>query len=102
MNRPNHSAAASVPSPASAPDLRVILDAVVRSSRPLLVQIARVHLGSRRALVEDVVQDACLAVLEGQVRLSSDPKTALLDLLRAVAALARQPACRARRPRKRP
>jgi len=102
MSHSTHSSAALVLSPASTPGLRVVLDAVVRTNRALLVQTARAHLPGRHHLAEDVVQDVCLAVLEGAVPLSSDPKVALLDMLGAVAAMARHQASGAKRRRKRP
>jgi hypothetical protein len=69
---------------------RVVLDAVIRNHRALLVRTARENLvGRRRQDAEDVVQDVCLAVLEGEIVLSVDLKVALLELLRAVAAAAR-------------
>ena len=102
MHRSTRSSAAPVFPTASDLEVRVILDAVVRSSRPLLIQIAREHLEGRRQNAEDLVQDVCLAVLEGTVVLSSDPRAALLDMLRAVAARASSRGSRATYRRKRP
>jgi DNA-directed RNA polymerase specialized sigma24 family protein len=80
-----------VSAPALDPRLqRVVLDAVIRRHRALLVRTASENLvGRRRQDAEDVVQDVCLAVLEGEIVLSADVRVALLELLRAVAAEAR-------------
>lgn len=86
MHHFNSSAArALVLPPDAAPSVRVVLDAVVRAHRPLLVQVARDHLGPRGQDAEDIVEDVCLAVLEGTVPLSPAPAVALLDLMTAVA-----------------
>lgn len=64
---------------------RLTLEAVLRTHRWQLVSVARHHLGNERRLAEDLVQDLCLEVLEGQLVLSSDPTEALDQLLREVA-----------------
>ncbi len=86
MSHATRTATAPVLTTAPTLDVRVILDAVIRTHRPLLLQTARDLLRSRRHRADDVVQDVCLAVLEGAIELSVDPRTALLDMLRAVAA----------------
>jgi DNA-directed RNA polymerase specialized sigma24 family protein len=101
MNRSSQSAAAVVITPVPAAHVRVVLDAIVRAHRPLLVRTAAEHLGTQRQHAEDIVQDVCLAVLEGQVELSPDPRAALLDVLKAVAGAAREEVIRASRRRKR-
>jgi hypothetical protein len=68
----------------------VLVDALVRSHRDFLVATAAHHLRSFRADAEDVVQDVCLAVMEGDVALSSDPSDALDDLVHAVIAAAQR------------
>ena len=74
----------------SALDLRDVLDAVVGSSNGRLIQAARENLQTYlRQDAEDVVQDVFIAFLDGQVPVSSDPRVALLEMLRAVAAEAR-------------
>ena len=66
-----------------APDkgMRIILDALIRAHRPELVAAAR-RRGKTRHDAEDLVQDLCLQVLEGELVL---PVTvpAALDLLLA-------------------
>jgi hypothetical protein len=101
MNRSSQSAAAVVIVPVSTAHVRVVLDAVVRAHRPLLVRTAAEHLEHLRQDAEDIVQDVCLAVLEGQVALSPDPRTALLDVLKAVAGAAKEEVTRASHRRKR-
>jgi hypothetical protein len=59
------------------------------------------QIGTQRQQAEDIVQDACLAVLEGQVELSPDPRAALLDVLKAVAGAAKEEVLRASHRRKR-
>jgi hypothetical protein len=64
---------------------RLTLEAVLRTRRWQLVSAARQHLGPQRGLAEDLVQDLCLEVLEGQLLLSSNPTEALDQLLREIA-----------------
>jgi hypothetical protein len=90
MHHSNHSSQAIVIHYASSPDLHALLDVVCRSSRALLVQVAHDNLrGRRRQDAEDLVQHVFVLVLEGKVPVSSDPRIALLEMLRAVAATAR-------------
>ena len=64
---------------------RLTLEAVLHNHRRQLVSVARQHLGNQRTLAEDLVQDLCLEVLEGQLVLSSNASEALDQLLREVA-----------------
>jgi hypothetical protein len=68
--------------------VRPVLDAVVRAHRGLLVQTAEQLLEDLAQDAEDIVQDACLAVLEGDVAISPDPVQALDDVHAAVARMA--------------
>jgi DNA-directed RNA polymerase specialized sigma24 family protein len=65
-----------------------VLDTVVRAHRGLLVQTAEQLLEHLAQDAEDIVQDACLAVLEGDVAISPDPVQAFDDLHAAVARMA--------------
>jgi hypothetical protein len=60
---------------------RRALEAVIRSHRGQLVAAAREQLGDDPREAEDLVQDLGVAVLEGQLRLPSDPADALRFLL---------------------
>jgi len=68
--------------------VRPVLDAVVRAHRALLVQTAEQLLEDLAQDADDIVQDACLAVLEGDLAISPDPVQALDDLHAAVARMA--------------
>ena len=68
--------------------VRPVLDAVIRAHRGLLVRTAAELLEDFAQDAEDIVQDACLAVLEGDVAISSDPVQAFEDLHAAVARMA--------------
>jgi DNA-directed RNA polymerase specialized sigma24 family protein len=70
-------------------DARVVLDAVVRAHRDLLVLTARQILGNFRQDAEDIVQDVCLVALEGDLEIAEDPAQALDALLGEVARRAR-------------
>jgi hypothetical protein len=72
--------------PAARPDVRPVLDAVIRAHRPQLVTLARQHLRSCRTTPDDVVQTVCLHALLGRFELSLDPVKALEDMKRAVVA----------------
>jgi DNA-directed RNA polymerase specialized sigma24 family protein len=65
-----------------------VLDAVVRAHRGLLVRTAVELLEDFSRDAEDIVQDACFAVLEGDVAISPDPVQAFDDLHAAVARMA--------------
>ncbi|MGD0525540.1 MAG: hypothetical protein ABSE49_10370 [Polyangiaceae bacterium] len=60
---------------------RRVLDAVIRDHRGQLVAAAQEQLGNDAREAEDLVQDLCVVVLEGQLRLPSDPADALRFLL---------------------
>lgn len=62
-----------------------VLDAVVRAHRDRLVRTAEQLLEDLAQDAEDIVQDACLAVLEGDVTISPDPAQAFDDLHATVA-----------------
>jgi hypothetical protein len=84
MHRSNRSTALRIPS-TRPPRLRVrLVDALICAHREQLVQVARHHLGNQRRDADDVVQDVCLAAVEGELLLSSDPTEALDELLQAV------------------
>ena len=68
--------------------VRPVLDAVVRGHRGLLVQTAEQLLEHLAQDAEDIVQDVCLAVLEGDLAISPDPVQAFDDLHAAVARMA--------------
>jgi DNA-directed RNA polymerase specialized sigma24 family protein len=88
-NRSNAAIALSASSPTAAPaHAWPVLDAVVRAHRGLLVRTAEELLEDLAQDAEDVVQDACLAVLEGDVAISPDPVQAFDDLHAAVARMA--------------
>ena len=86
-NRSNAAFVLASPEPTTVA-LLVVLDAVLRPHRGLLVQTAAQHLGGRHRDPEDVVHDVVLAVLEGHLEIAQEPARALLDLLKAVAARA--------------
>jgi DNA-directed RNA polymerase specialized sigma24 family protein len=65
--------------------VRPVLDAIVRAHRGVLVQTAAELLEHLAQDAEDIVQDACLAVLEGDLSISPDPVQAFDDLHAAVA-----------------
>ena len=65
--------------------VRPVLDAVVRAHRGLLVQTAEQLLEKLAQDAEDIVQDVCLAVLEGDLAISPDAVQAFDDLHAAVA-----------------
>jgi DNA-directed RNA polymerase specialized sigma24 family protein len=72
--------------PATGAHVRPVLDAVVRAHRGLLVHTAEELLGEDLARdADDVVQDACLAVLEGDRAISPDAEEAFDDLHAEVA-----------------
>jgi hypothetical protein len=60
---------------------RRVLDAVIRGHRGQLVAAAYEQPGADAREAEDFVQDLCVAVLEGQLRLPSDPADAVRFLL---------------------
>jgi DNA-directed RNA polymerase specialized sigma24 family protein len=60
---------------------RRVLDAVIRDHRGQLIAAAHGQLGDNAREAEDLVQDLCVVVLEGQLRLPSDPADALRFLL---------------------
>jgi DNA-directed RNA polymerase specialized sigma24 family protein len=92
MSKSNRNSAALVyfttTSEASAVHASVVLDAVIRAHRDQLVQIARQLLGNCRQDADDIVQDVCLEVLEGDTDIGVDPAQALEDLRAAVVARA--------------
>jgi DNA-directed RNA polymerase specialized sigma24 family protein len=63
---------------------RITLSAILYEHRSKLVTAARRRLG-RRADAEDLVQDLCAEVLEGDLPLPVDPGAALETLLEAIA-----------------
>ncbi|HEY3821357.1 MAG TPA: hypothetical protein VGL81_29525 [Polyangiaceae bacterium] len=69
-------------------DVYVTLDEVMRRYRWQLVGTARFYLGQNKnrseSDAEDLVQDLCVEVLEGELALSLDPLNALEDLQRAL------------------
>ncbi len=65
-------------------EVRIMLDAVIRSHRWQLVSTARHHLGNRRQDADEIVQEVCVEALEGQLTLSREPSAALDDLLREI------------------
>jgi DNA-directed RNA polymerase specialized sigma24 family protein len=88
-NRRNAAIALDTCNPSAAPaHAWPVLDAVVREYRGLLVQTAQELLEDCAQDAEDIVQDACLAVLEGDVAISPDPVQAFDDLHTAVARMA--------------
>ncbi len=64
----------------TATDPRAVLEAVIRTHRWQLVATARKHLRDEEQ-AEDLVQDLCVEVLEGQLSLPADPTEALVALL---------------------
>jgi DNA-directed RNA polymerase specialized sigma24 family protein len=86
-NRRNAAIALHTCNPSAAPPhVRPVLDAVVRAHRGLLVHTAEELLGEDLAQdADDVVQDACLAVLEGDRAISPDAEEAFDDLHAEVA-----------------
>jgi hypothetical protein len=68
----------------SNPEPRIVLEAIICAHRWQLVSAARQHLGNARYCAEDIVQDLCLEVLDGQLPLPTDPTEALVELLREV------------------
>lgn len=62
------------------------IDALIHGHRDALVAVARNTPRGRRDDPEDIVQDVCLAVLDGELRLSRNPERALDQLFDAVCA----------------
>jgi DNA-directed RNA polymerase specialized sigma24 family protein len=85
-NRRNAAIALYACNPSAAPEhVRPVLDAVIRGHRGLFVQTAEQLLEDLAQDAEDIVQDVCLAVLEGDLAISPDPVRAFDQLHAAVA-----------------
>ncbi|HEY3821358.1 MAG TPA: hypothetical protein VGL81_29530 [Polyangiaceae bacterium] len=70
-------------------DVYATLDDVIQGYRWLLVETATFYLGENEQSdvdAEDLVQDLCVEVLEGELALSLDPRKALKDLKRVLIA----------------
>ena len=89
MNKSNRNSAAPVyftsTGEPSTVHVSVVLDVVIRAHRDQFVQTARQLLGNQRQDAEDIVQDVCLDVLEGNLDIGEDPSQAFDDLRAAVA-----------------
>jgi DNA-directed RNA polymerase specialized sigma24 family protein len=84
-NRSNAALALPASNLSAAPaHARPVLDAVIRAHRGRLVQTAEQLLEHPAQDAEDVVQDVCLAVLEGDLAISPDPVQAFDDVQAAV------------------
>lgn len=61
-------------------ETRAVLETIIRTHRWQLVATAKKHLRDDEQ-AEDLVQDLCVEVLEGQLPLPADPTEALVALL---------------------